>query len=98
MKNGSRVLGRCLSQMCVAAAQPAAPAADRALAREILEELIEIPTTQSDGTARAAQAIAARLSPPVFQRKMCASSPRTATSRMSSRAFGAGLRAFAACC
>jgi acetylornithine deacetylase/succinyl-diaminopimelate desuccinylase-like protein len=43
-----------------AAAQPA-PAADRALAREILEELVEIPTTQEDGTARAAQAIAARL-------------------------------------
>ncbi len=50
-----------LLQMCVAAAQPAAPAADRALAREILEELIEIPTTQSDGTARAVQAITARL-------------------------------------
>jgi acetylornithine deacetylase/succinyl-diaminopimelate desuccinylase-like protein len=43
-----------------AAAQPA-PAADRALAREILEELVEIPTTQADGTTRAAQAIAARL-------------------------------------
>ena len=45
----------------VLAAQPQAPAADRALAREILEELIEIPTTQADGTARAAQAITARL-------------------------------------
>ena len=33
-----------------AAAQPAAAAADRALAREILEELIEIPSTQADGT------------------------------------------------
>ena len=43
-----------------AAAQPA-PSADRALAREILEELVEIPTTQADGTARAAQAIATRL-------------------------------------
>ena len=43
-----------------AAAQPA-PVADRALAREILEELVEIPTTQADGTTRAAQAIAARL-------------------------------------
>ena len=38
-----------------------APAADRGLAREILEELVEIPTTQTDGTVRAAQAIAARL-------------------------------------
>jgi acetylornithine deacetylase/succinyl-diaminopimelate desuccinylase-like protein len=43
-----------------AAAQPA-PVADRALAREILEELVEIPTTQAEGTTRAAQAIAARL-------------------------------------
>jgi acetylornithine deacetylase/succinyl-diaminopimelate desuccinylase-like protein len=42
------------------AAQPA-PSVDRALAREILEELVEIPTTQADGTTRAAQAIAARL-------------------------------------
>jgi acetylornithine deacetylase/succinyl-diaminopimelate desuccinylase-like protein len=41
-------------------AQPA-PVADRALAREILEELVEIPTMQADGTARAAEAIAARL-------------------------------------
>ncbi len=38
-----------------------APSADRGLAREILEELVEIPTTQTDGTVRAAQAIAARL-------------------------------------
>ena len=43
-----------------AAAQPP-PAADRVLAREILEELVEIPTTQADGTARAAQVTAARL-------------------------------------
>ena len=38
----------------VPAAQPA-PSADRALAREILEELVEIPTTEADGTTRAAQ-------------------------------------------
>src|SRR5688572_30066144 len=43
-----------------AAAQPA-PVADRALAREILEELVEIPTTEADGTTRAAQTIVARL-------------------------------------
>ena len=43
-----------------AAAQPA-PSADRVLAREILRELVEIPTTEEQGTARAAQAIAARL-------------------------------------
>ena len=34
---------------------------DRALAREILEELIEMPTTPVEGTTRAAQAIATRL-------------------------------------
>ena len=38
-----------------------APAGDRALAREILEELVEIPTTAAEGTARAAEALAARL-------------------------------------
>ena len=54
-------------------AQPA-PSADRALAREILEELVEIPTTREQGTARAAQAIAARLLPPGFQKKTCTSS------------------------
>ena len=42
------------------AAQPA-PAADRVLAREILEELVEIPTTDAEGTARAAHAIVTRL-------------------------------------
>ena len=43
-----------------AAAQPP-PSADRALAREILEELVEIQSTEEQGTARAAQAMAARL-------------------------------------
>jgi acetylornithine deacetylase/succinyl-diaminopimelate desuccinylase-like protein len=43
-----------------AGAQPA-PSADRALAREILEELVEIQTTEEQGTVRAAQALAARL-------------------------------------
>ena len=47
-------------QTVPASAQPV-PSADRALAREILEELVEIPTTEGDGTARAAQTIAARL-------------------------------------
>jgi acetylornithine deacetylase/succinyl-diaminopimelate desuccinylase-like protein len=37
------------------------PAADRALGREILKELVEIPSTQADGTVRVADAIAARL-------------------------------------
>jgi acetylornithine deacetylase/succinyl-diaminopimelate desuccinylase-like protein len=61
MKNGfTRSVGFVL--LCaVLAAQPESPAADRALARDILEELIEIPTTQADGTAQAVQAITARL-------------------------------------
>ncbi len=46
---------------CINVAAQPAPVADRALAREILEELVEIPTTDADGTSRAAQAIAARL-------------------------------------
>ena len=45
----------------MAAAQTDTPMADRRLARDILEELIEIPTTQADGTVRAAQAITGRL-------------------------------------
>jgi acetylornithine deacetylase/succinyl-diaminopimelate desuccinylase-like protein len=36
-------------------------AADRALAREIFEALVEIPTTETEGTARAAQMLAERL-------------------------------------
>jgi acetylornithine deacetylase/succinyl-diaminopimelate desuccinylase-like protein len=43
-----------------ASAQPPL-VASRALAREILEELVEIPTTSVEGTSRAAQAIATRL-------------------------------------
>jgi acetylornithine deacetylase/succinyl-diaminopimelate desuccinylase-like protein len=53
--------------LCCAAPRPAhaqttlAPG-DRALAREILQQLIEIPTTEADGaTTRAAQALADRL-------------------------------------
>ena len=45
----------------VAAAAQQSPAAERALAREILEELIEIRSTQEDGTMRVAQAVTARL-------------------------------------
>lgn len=55
--------------LCTNAAAQQAPAADRALAREILEELVEIPTTQADGTARAAQAIATRLIAAGFPRE-----------------------------
>jgi len=61
MKNGFARSAGFVLLCAVLAAQPQAPAADRALARNILEELIEIPTTQADGTAQAAQAISARL-------------------------------------
>ena len=44
-----------------AAAQQQPPASDRALAREILRELVQIRSTQEDGTLRAAQAVTARL-------------------------------------
>lgn len=47
--------------LCGDAAAQSARSADRALAREILEELVEIPTTQADGTMPAAQAVVARL-------------------------------------
>lgn len=41
--------------------QSPAGSPDRALARDILKQLIEIPTTDEQGTARAADAVAARL-------------------------------------
>ena len=44
-------------------------AADPALAREILEELVEIPTIDADGTARAAQMVAARLTTAGFPKE-----------------------------
>ena len=44
-----------------AVAQQALSTADRALVREIFEELVEIPSTETDGTARAAQMLAGRL-------------------------------------
>ncbi len=44
-----------------ASAQTEMSAADRTLAREIFEALVEIQTTEADGTARAAQMLAARL-------------------------------------
>lgn len=49
-----------------AAQQPVT--ADRALARELLKELVEIRTTESDGAGRAADAIAARLFAAGFSR------------------------------
>ncbi|MEO5739694.1 MAG: M20/M25/M40 family metallo-hydrolase [Vicinamibacterales bacterium] len=55
--------------LCGHAAAQQAPVADKALAREILEELVEIPSTQADGTTRAAQAIATRLFSAGFPRE-----------------------------
>lgn len=53
-----------------AAAQAALSQTDRTLAREILKELIEIPTTEADGaTPRAAQAMANRLLAAGFARE-----------------------------
>jgi acetylornithine deacetylase/succinyl-diaminopimelate desuccinylase-like protein len=60
MKTSAWVLCGLLALGSVARAQQPV-AADRSLAREILEELVEIPTTEADGTARAAEAIAGRL-------------------------------------
>ena len=50
-----------------AAQQP--PMADRVLAREILKELVEIRSTQEDGTARAAEAVIARLAAAGFPKE-----------------------------
>src|SRR5687767_3584511 len=47
--------------LCGQAAAQSAPTADRALAREILEQLVRIQTTEDQGTSQAAQAITARL-------------------------------------
>jgi acetylornithine deacetylase/succinyl-diaminopimelate desuccinylase-like protein len=65
MKMSPAALAACSAIVLVlvgshAGAQPA-PLADRPLAREILEELVEIQTTGEQGTARAAQSLAARL-------------------------------------
>ena len=60
MKTRFAVVVVVLALSASAAAQQR-PSADRALAREILEELVEIRTTPAEGTERAAQAIAARL-------------------------------------
>jgi acetylornithine deacetylase/succinyl-diaminopimelate desuccinylase-like protein len=63
-----------------AAQTPLAPS-DRALAREILEELVEIPTTEAEGTMRAAEAIARRLEAAGFPKedvRILSSNPKAA--------------------
>jgi acetylornithine deacetylase/succinyl-diaminopimelate desuccinylase-like protein len=58
------VVNICLAFLlppCSAVAQPALSTADRALVREIFEELVEIPSTEAEGTGRAAQMLARRL-------------------------------------
>lgn len=54
-------VGGVVALTSLAARAQLAPVADRALARDILEELVEIRTTESEGTARAAEVLAARL-------------------------------------
>ena len=66
----------CVALASVARAADSIPEADRALVREIYEELLEIDTTHSNGTTAAAEAMAARLRAAGF--------PRT-TSRCSAR-------------
>src|SRR5687767_3724481 len=61
MKNRCASAAIIVLLFCASVAAQPAPAADRALAREILEELVEIPTTDAEGTARAAEAIVSRL-------------------------------------
>ena len=51
----------CWSWHADAAAQGSLAPADRQMVREILEELIAMPTTETDGTARAAHALEKRL-------------------------------------
>jgi len=58
----------CVLLCAGALAQPAIPA-ERALAREILKDLVEIPSTDSDGTARAAQMLAGRLAAAGFPKE-----------------------------
>jgi acetylornithine deacetylase/succinyl-diaminopimelate desuccinylase-like protein len=51
-----------IGALCYAAGfAQSVPSADRALAREIFEQLIEIRTTEAEGTARAAQMLAGRV-------------------------------------
>ena len=52
-----------------ALAQTMLDAADRALARQILQELVEMPTTEAEGTLRAGQAMADRLIAAGFPRE-----------------------------
>jgi acetylornithine deacetylase/succinyl-diaminopimelate desuccinylase-like protein len=60
MKNWYLVAAVFMS-LCGQAAAQFAATADRALAREILEQLVKIQTTEDHGTSEAAEAIAARL-------------------------------------
>jgi acetylornithine deacetylase/succinyl-diaminopimelate desuccinylase-like protein len=61
MKTRIAILAVASAVWCGQALAQPATMADRALAREILQELVEIQSTEEHGTARVAQAIAARL-------------------------------------
>lgn len=67
MKRLAFALAALIVHVSPAAQQPLT--ADRALAREILKQLVEIPTTPVEGTLRAAEAIVARLIAAGFPRQ-----------------------------
>ena len=81
-----------------AVAQPAMAAADRALAREILRELVEIPTTEAEGTARAAQMLVARLNAAGFPKEDVQVLGPDARTQIWSRASAAAIPAPVRCC
>ena len=55
--------------VCDGFAQSQDDVSHRALAREILQELVEISTTEAEGTRRAAEALAKRLASEGFQKE-----------------------------
>ncbi len=57
----ARVTAAMLVSVCAGAMAQTGPAADRALAREILQEIVEIRSTEAEGTARVARVLADRL-------------------------------------
>jgi acetylornithine deacetylase/succinyl-diaminopimelate desuccinylase-like protein len=63
------LLAALCSNVGAAQAQAVLAPADRALAREILEQLVAIPTTEADGTSRAALALEERLVAAGFPRE-----------------------------
>jgi acetylornithine deacetylase/succinyl-diaminopimelate desuccinylase-like protein len=69
MNNRIPLFAVVFMSMCGSAAAQPVPAADRALAREILEQLVQIQTTEDRGTSKAAQVIVARLAAAGFPKE-----------------------------